>query len=71
MHLQAGQCGNQIGAKVSKSILLLSVKLIHFVQKHRVLFSVSRCFVPVRVPETTPCDYQCVLLMKIPFSHLI
>lgn len=71
MHLQAGQCGNQIGAKVSETICLLSVKLSRFVQKHRVLCSMSRCFVPVRVPETTPWDYQCVLLLKIPLSHLI
>lgn len=58
VHLQAGQCGNQIGAKVSK-IMFVYEFIQSFLSDKRVFRSLSRCFVPVGVSETTPCEYRC------------
>lgn len=60
VHLQAGQCGNQIGAKVGKWMFcILNTEWSYFVEKYRVSYPSSRGFVSVLVPQTTPWDYHC------------
>lgn len=68
VHLQAGQCGNQIGAKVSKAVFVFLTTVSSYFGANAVIFAAGgRCFVPIRVPETTPWNINVSYLAEISF----
>lgn len=62
VHLQAGQCGNQIGAKVSDNMCHFRTLLSCIIYDQRVFLHQKPVHCARYVPEATPWEYQRVLL---------